>query len=271
MVNNRGWIKLHRKILNNPVFQDPYLFKLWMYCLLKASHSKHEQLVGKEIITLNEGQFIWGRIEATKELNRGTRPKEQKSESTWERHLKLLEELKMLNRETNNKYTVVTIEKWGFYQELNNESEQQMNSTRTSNEHQMNTNKNVKNDKNVKKKDKRYSRKQVYDDSSVYYKLAIYFYEQIKNNNPNHKKPNLQNWADDISKMIELDKRTEKQVKYLMQWVQQDEFEMVNVMSPAKLRKRFDNLIMKVKREKQQLPANVTPIDDKKRKYNYGF
>src|SRR5690625_1467619 len=96
--------------MDNPVFQDPYLFKLWMYCLLNASHKEHKQLVGKEVVTLQEGQFIWGRNEASNELNHGTKPSERKSPSTWERYLKLLEELEMLNRETNNKHTVVRSE-----------------------------------------------------------------------------------------------------------------------------------------------------------------
>ena len=39
-----------------------------------------------------------------------------------------------------------------------------------------------------------------------------------------------------------------------MQWVQQDEFEMVNVLSPSKLRKRFDQLVLKVKQEKNKQP-----------------
>src|SRR5690625_2062505 len=111
--------------MDNPVFQDPYLFKLWMYCLLNASHKEHKQLVGKEVVTLQEGQFIWGRNEASNELNHGTKPSERKSPSTWERYLKLLEELEMLNRETNNKHTVVSIVKWRTYQEQDDESEQQ--------------------------------------------------------------------------------------------------------------------------------------------------
>src|SRR5690625_993016 len=103
-------------MLKNPIFQDPYLFKLWMYCLLRASHSNHKQLVGKEVVELKPGQFIWGRIESAADLNKGTKPSERKSKSSWERYLKVLEELEMLNRKTNNKYTVVTIVNWGIYQ-----------------------------------------------------------------------------------------------------------------------------------------------------------
>ena len=61
----------------------------------------------------------------------------------------------------------------------------------------------------------------------------------------------MQKWSDDIRKMVELDKRTEEQVKYLMKWVQEDDFEMANVLSPSKLRDRFDQLVIKVKKDKR--------------------
>lgn len=177
-MSSRGWISVHRKIINNPVFQDPYLFKLWMYCLLKASHKEHKQLVGKEIVTLQEGQFIWGRNEAANELNHGTRPKEQKSPSTWERYLKLLEELEMLNRITNNKYTIVNIVNWSVYQDykIGNEQdvEQQMNNERTADEQQVNTNNNVNNANNVNKYSSTTTDAQAIDsDAIVFYQNNI--------------------------------------------------------------------------------------------------
>lgn len=93
------------------------------------------------------------------------------------------------------------------------------------------------------------SRKQVYDESSNFFLLAKYFFEQVQKNNPNHKLPNLQNWANDIRLMIEIDKRNENEIRNLIRWVQEDDFEMVNVLSPAKMRKRFDQLMMKAFKE----------------------
>lgn len=106
------------------------------------------------------------------------------------------------------------------------------------------------------------TRKQVYEEDSVYFKLANRLYQNILKNNPQHKKPNLQKWADDIRLMMEIDKRSEKQIAYLMDWVQKDSFEMTNVLSPDKLRKRFDQLAMKVKAS--QKPKQQPEIRDKK-------
>ena len=41
-----GWVKLHRKLVDNPIFKNDKLFRVFMYCLLKASHKDHDQLVG---------------------------------------------------------------------------------------------------------------------------------------------------------------------------------------------------------------------------------
>ncbi|WP_117168851.1 DnaD domain-containing protein [Paraliobacillus sediminis] len=134
----QGYIKLYRKMMKSQVWEDPNYLKLWMYCLMKASHKEHEILVGETMVNLKPGQFITGRKVITSELNEGMKPKYRQSESTWFRNLKSLEKLQMLNIKTTSKYSVISIINWKHYQE----SEQQMNSKRTTNEQQMNTNKN---------------------------------------------------------------------------------------------------------------------------------
>lgn len=226
--------------MHSPIWQDPYYLKIWMYCLMKASHKEHEHLVGNQMVKLRPGEFVTGRKALADDLNKGVKPKQRQSEITWWRYLSNLEKWGMLNINKTNKYSVVSVVKWSDYQE----SEQQVNNKRTSNEHQMNTNKNVENGENGKK----YSRKYIYDDT--HYSIAVDFYKKILENNPEHKQPNLESWANEIRLMMERDDRNERQIRYLMNWVQEDDFEMANVLSPAKLRKRFDQLVIKVKNQK---------------------
>ena len=58
------WLKLWRKLIKSPVFQDEGLLKLWILCLCKASHKKtHVKVDGiVKPITLEAGQFITGRF-----------------------------------------------------------------------------------------------------------------------------------------------------------------------------------------------------------------
>lgn len=140
----QGWIKVHRKLVNNPIWQDPYYLKLWMYCLMKASHKEHKQLVGNQMVTLNPGEFVTGRKSLSDDLNNGVKPKQQLSERTWYRYLENLESWGMLTIKKTNKYSVVSINKWHDYQE----SDQQLTNNRPTVDHQLTTNKNVKNVKN---------------------------------------------------------------------------------------------------------------------------
>ena len=140
-----GWIKLHRKLKNSLVFDNPDLLKVWIWCLLKATHDDYIQMIGLQEVELEKGQFIFGRKVAANEL--------KMSESKTYRLIKKLENMQNLNIKTNNKYSIITIANWELYQSDSNNSEQQfeqqMNNKRTTNEQQMNTNKNIKNNKNI--------------------------------------------------------------------------------------------------------------------------
>lgn len=132
-MEDTSYIKLFRKILKSPIWDNEKALKIWIWCLLKATHTERKQLVGQQIVDLEKGQFIFGRKKASEEL--------KMTESTIYKYIKLLEELQMLTVNSNNKFSVVSIEKWENYQveELKN------NSKETTKEQQSNTNKNVKN------------------------------------------------------------------------------------------------------------------------------
>lgn len=155
-----GWVKLSRSLIDKPIFKNEKLLKVWIWCLLKATHKEYEQLIGLQKITLLQGQFIFGRKKAAEELNL--------PESTVWRLMKVLADKNnpSLEIETHTKYSIVNIINWSGYQlekdektdtcesSNNNGSEdtagQQVNNKWTTSEQQMDTNKNVKNVKNVK-------------------------------------------------------------------------------------------------------------------------
>jgi hypothetical protein len=136
-----GWIKLHRKILDSTIFDNADLLKVWIWCLLKATHDDYTQLVGLQVVELTKGQFITGRFKGAEEL--------KLNPSTFYKYLKVLEKLNMIDLNSNNKMTIVTIVNWGKYQLDENETCQQNNNNVTTKEQQSNTNKNIKNNKNI--------------------------------------------------------------------------------------------------------------------------
>lgn len=250
MTKSRGWVSLHRKIMNSPVYSDPDLLKLWLHCLLKCTHAEYEQLIGNKLVKLEAGQFVTGRIILAEEFNKGATPKNKVSEITLWRKLKNLERFEMLNIKTTNKYSVVTVINWHDYQG----SEQQVNNKRTTDEQQMNTNNNSTNINNNNNKVTS-NPKQAYDEESDYYILSNFMVECIKKNNAEFKIPNMQRWSDDFRKMVELDNRDKSEVSKLIKWTQLDSFEMTNVLSPSKLRTRYDQLKLKMNKGGTKQPA----------------
>ncbi|EAE1298266.1 hypothetical protein EP04_01780 [Listeria monocytogenes] len=242
-----GYIALHRKIIDSWIWQDPEFYRLWSYCLIKASFKERDVFIGQQIVNLKPGQFVIGREKLEAKMNIGLQ--KPRSALTWWRRLQKLENDKMLNIKSNNKYSIITIVNWELYQSdsASNEqqTEQQTNNRRTTDGQQMNTNNNVNKDNNVNKENN--TRTNKFDE--VHLQIANYFVQEIKKNIPQFRQPKIDNWANVIRLMMERDNRTQAQIEYLIKWVQQDEFEMGNVLSPIKLRKRFDALVIKAKND----------------------
>lgn len=83
---------------------------------------------------------------------------------------------------------------------------------------------------------------------SIEYRLAMYLFGKIKQNNPEHKKlteSQKQKWADNIRLMIQLDNRSPQKIKNMIDWCQADDFWKQNILSTAKLRKQYDTMAPK--------------------------
>ena len=113
-----GWIKLHRSIMDNPIFNDLQLYRLWSLCLLKATHKECEVLVGKQTVHLQPGQFITGRTAIRELYNKGLKESDQvHGDKTVYRWLMTLEVTRCVTLCKTSKYTVVTVTNWNQYQQ----------------------------------------------------------------------------------------------------------------------------------------------------------
>ena len=144
---NEGWIKLYRKMRNNPLWQEKRSFskaEAWIDILMEARHSEEpiKVLIGSQLIECCRGQIIksldtfatrWGW-----------------SKSKVRRFLHLLQEMNQIRHENVTKTTRITVCNYDTYNDPRNEDEPKMNHKRNANETQVAPNKNVKKDKNVK-------------------------------------------------------------------------------------------------------------------------
>jgi hypothetical protein len=112
---------------------------------LKAAHCKQTVVLGEQIIELEAGQFVTGRISLETDFNKGIPPKKHISGYSLFRWLKVFENVQMLHIKKTNKYTIITVLNWDKYQN----DAQQMHNSCTTNAQQMHTNNNSKNSKNI--------------------------------------------------------------------------------------------------------------------------
>ena len=82
--------------------------------------------------------------------------------------------------------------------------------------------------------------------------LSNLLVQEIKNNLPTFKEPNIDSWSNHVSRMRRLDNRTPEQIEYVIRWCQQDDFWQANILSTKKLREKFDQLVGQIKRQKTQ-------------------
>lgn len=232
-----GWIKLHRELLEKPIWESstPEQKTILITLLAMANHKEKEWEWRGEKYVAKPGQFVTSLPSIVEKSGKGI------SVQNVRTALKRFEKLGFLTDESTKQNRLITLLNWGLYQQGQDDLTDELTVNQQTTNSQLTANKNVR-----KKEGKKESPKQVYDETSPPFILARFFLEQIQKNNPDHREPNLQTWSDDIRKILELDQRDKKEVAQLMKWVQQDEFEMVNVLSPSKLRKRYDQLKMKM-------------------------
>jgi len=144
---NRGYIKLWRKSLDSTVFAHDGMWKLWCLCLLKADHKEADVTIPGilEPIKLKPGQFITGRDSLHYDYHQGHLKKNYSRKAsptaiTLYRWLLTLQKGHFLHIKSYNKFSIITICNWSQYQQ----SEQQVNNRRTTDEHKQELNKNNK-------------------------------------------------------------------------------------------------------------------------------
>lgn len=89
--------------------------------------------------------------------------------------------------------------------------------------------------------------------------IAKFIFEGVKKLDPKAKEPNFPNWAEIVRLMREQDKRTEEEIRALYVWVTNDSFWHDKVLSPAKLRDKFTQLVAASKEKPRGQPKTNVP------------
>lgn len=97
-------------------------------------------------------------------------------------------------------------------------------------------------------------------EDSVEFRLSDLLRQEILANNPRAKVPSngqIQGWCKTFDLMIRRDGRSPEEIEDVIHWCQADDFWRTNILSPDKLRKQFDQLVLKM----QKAPSKCLNAD----------
>jgi len=121
-----GWIKIHRTITDNWVWQNSDYLKWWLDILIEVNHTPSKTLIKGSLYECSRGQKLYSLDTWAKRW--GT------NKSKARRFLKMLEKDNMIVFKSETQTTRITVCKYDSYQSLENESETQTKRKRNANE-----------------------------------------------------------------------------------------------------------------------------------------
>lgn len=238
----KGWIKDYRQELGSDIWMMPPMYhRIWQWIKYNVNHEegyvplrdggRQKILKGQHMTSIRQiAQGVgWYEGRKWKEPN----PKTVRSILKW------LEQQGMITITTfrgNNGYTLINVVNWEVYQS----KDEQGNIEYPFEKQSTDINKNDKNEKNKNNPPKR--KKRVYEADSTYMKMAQYMLKKIIEWKPDYEVKNMQKWADDCRKILDLDKRDKKRIIEIIDWATSHSFWQSNILSPEKLRKQFHTL-----------------------------
>jgi hypothetical protein len=125
-----GWVKLHRKIWENPRSVDPQWLSVWTYLVCHATHKASKSVLGGQVVELLPGQLVTGRDAISKATG--------VHRSSVERILEKLIIEQQIEQQTSTKNRLISIKNWEKYQGEDGgeqQVEQQPSNNRATTEH----------------------------------------------------------------------------------------------------------------------------------------
>ncbi|MEW6481880.1 MAG: hypothetical protein AB1397_02595, partial [bacterium] len=93
--------------------------------------------------------------------------------------------------------------------------------------------------------------------------LAILLQKRMLENNPKAKitLSQLQEWSKEVDLMIKMDKRSENEIRQVIEWSQKDTFWHKNILSMKAVRKQFDRLWLEIEKPMRNKSKYTAEVD----------
>jgi hypothetical protein len=253
-----GFITLHRSLLDWEWYSDINTKTLFIHCLLKANWEDKNW----QGIDIKRGSFIT----SNQNLSAETKLTIQQIRTSIFKLTKTNE----INIQTTNKYTLLTIVKYDFYQTLENKATNKQQTNNTQNNKQITTTNNIINKQLDILNNSLLSEIKISDDKKfflvnniqiettpekiTYFKTAVefqkLFIKNLKEKNSTYslqEKAKYKNYVDPIRLMIENKEATLNQLRDAYKYLNspEGEFWKSNILSISKLREQISVLLAK--------------------------
>ena len=147
---NNGWLKLHRKIYEWEWYTDGNTFRLFLHLLLNANFEDKKW----KGITIKKGELLTGRLKLADDL--------KLSEQQIRTSLNRLKSTNEITIKSTSQYSIISINNWEEYQQINQASNQQVTNNQPTSNQQVTTTKECK---------ERKEHKEIYNDQfEIFYK-----------------------------------------------------------------------------------------------------
>jgi hypothetical protein len=100
-VDTKGYVKLYRKAMKDPIFKDSKAWHLFTYCLFNATFDSKYGEVGSFVTTMDQIKDDLG----------------WKTRMTVDKFMKILKEGSYINYKTSNKDTTIYVPNYSKYQD----------------------------------------------------------------------------------------------------------------------------------------------------------
>jgi len=224
-----GFVLFAKKTLESGLMRmNPLTFKLFAWMLLRASYTDGEKLKrGQLFTTIEEMREVGSYMAGYRKI----KPSKRKVRTSYE----TLTKSTMIDTTKSTRGLIITVLNYDKYQSVSNyerhtEGHNEMLTKVTSPAHYS--------------KEAKERRKKSFSSDSAEVRLSQLLLDLIRQRNPEHKSPDIEAWAKHVDLMIRLDRRHPEKIEQVIRWSQADAFWSKNILSPAKLREKFDQLVL---------------------------
>tara|TARA_Y100000593_G_scaffold19936_2_gene39962 strand:- start:6642 stop:7433 length:792 start_codon:yes stop_codon:yes gene_type:complete len=247
----KGYIKLYRNLTSNPTFEDPLTLQLFLWLLLNVNYEAKEYNFQGRVFPLKSGQLMTSRHAITKSLGLDR----SKALSVY-RKLKKLEKLKIVKMDSSKLGVLISILNWDKYQ--GNGETTKVNNIKNENEQHRVDRKNKKLTTSEQRKDNKteqQTKNRILKINKKVIGCRKIFVNNLLSHSPKFKLPkSFDSWDIEFDRIHRLDKREIDEMVEVIEFCTKDDFWKTTILSPYKVRKHFDRLVLQKNKNRSKRP-----------------